>query len=129
MHVVAALIWDDGRLLSVCRGYGKLKGFWEFPGGKVEEGESLKSALVREIYEELAAEISIEKHLLTHHHITNDVQLKIDCFLCTLQSSFSLLEHSSYAWLSNDDFLSINWLEADVNILKKILSEDLIDFN
>lgn len=129
MHVVAAFIWDGGRLLSVCRGYGKLKGFWEFPGGKVEEGESLKSALAREIREELAAEISIEKHLLTHHHSVDGIQLKIDCFLCTLQSSFSLLEHSSYAWLSKDDFLSIHWLEVDVAILKKIVSEELIDFN
>jgi 8-oxo-dGTP diphosphatase len=120
-HVVAAIILKDGKVFATRRGYGEWKGWWEFPGGKIEEGETPQAALVREIREELDAEISVGDLLDTIEWDYPDFHLTMHCYLCTLQSeSMHLNEHEAAAWLTADTLRSVNWLPADIVLLDKI---------
>ena len=121
IEVVAAVIIRDGQVFATQRGYGPWKGWWEFPGGKVEAGESLQDALMREIREELDAEISVGDLFETVEWDYPDFHLTMHCFICGLLSdSVSLNEHSSAAWLDGVSLHSVRWLPADEGLVDKI---------
>lgn len=125
IKVVAAIIIKDGQVFATQRGYGQWQGWWEFPGGKIEEGECAHAALVREIREELDAEISVGDLLETVEWDYPDFHLTMHCFVCELVSdSMHLNEHEAAAWLTKDMLHSVKWLPADEGILEKI--ENLI---
>lgn len=125
IKVVAAIIIKVGQVFATQRGYGQWQGWWEFPGGKIEEGECARAALVREIREELDAEISVGDLLETVEWDYPDFHLTMHCFVCELVSdSMHLNEHEAAAWLSRDTLHSVKWLPADEGILEKI--ENLI---
>ena len=121
IEVVAAIIVKDGKVFATQRGYGQWQGWWEFPGGKIEEGESHKEALVREIREELDAQIKVGDLLETVEWDYPTFHLTMHCYVCTLVSENILLkEHQSSAWLTKDTLESVKWLPADVILLEKI---------
>lgn len=121
IEVVAAIIVRDGKVFATQRGYGEWKDWWEFPGGKMEAGESPQEALVREIREELDAEIEVGHLLETVEWDYPDFHLTMHCFLCTLKSeSMHLNEHEAAAWLSSDSIHSVRWLPADEGLIPKI---------
>jgi len=103
------------------RGYGDWKGWWEFPGGKIEVGETPEECIVREIREELATEVKAEKILGTIEYDYPTFHLKMHCILCTILSGkLELLEHENSRWLTKETLKSVNWLSADELILDKI---------
>ena len=121
IEVVAAIILKDGQVFATQRGYGQWKGWWEFPGGKMEAGESPEDALVREIREELDAEISVGELLDTVEWDYPEFHLVMHCFVCGLLSeSLHLNEHESAAWLTAETLRSVRWLPADVGVLGRI---------
>ena len=121
IEVVAAIILKDGAIFATQRGYGDFKGWWEFPGGKVEAGEGPREALIREIREELNAEISVGELLETVEWDYPNFHLTMHCFVCTmLSASMHLVEHDAAAWLTKDQLYSVKWLPADEGILAKI---------
>ena len=121
IEVVAAIIVKDNQVFATQRGYGEFQGWWEFPGGKMEAGESPQEALKREICEELDAEIDVKELLETVEWDYPDFHLTMHCFICTLVSeSMHLNEHEAAAWLSPDTLKSVKWLPADEGLLDKI---------
>ena len=121
VRVVAAIIHENKTVLATQRGYGAYKDFWEFPGGKIEPGESPEEALVREIHEELAAEISVERHFMTVEHDYPAFHLLMECYLCRVaHGRLQLLEHESAAWLTRDKLCSVNWLPADLKVIAQL---------
>ncbi|MBO6223288.1 MAG: (deoxy)nucleoside triphosphate pyrophosphohydrolase [Bacteroidales bacterium] len=121
MEVVAAVIVRGGRIFATQRGYGDFKDFWEFPGGKIEAGESREDALKREIKEELDAEISVDSFLQTVEYDYPKFHLILHCFLCSLKTKkVHLLEHESSKWLSADELDSVNWLPADNSVIQQL---------
>jgi len=121
IEVVAAIIIRDGKIFATQRGYGEWKGWWEFPGGKIEPGECPQEALVREIREELDAEIEVGELLETVEWDYPDFHLKMHCFICSLVSeSVHLNEHEAAAWLTRETLRSVKWLPADEGILAKM---------
>lgn len=126
LEVVAAIIVKDGKILATQRGYGSLAGGWEFPGGKIEVGESAKEALVREIKEELDAHIKILKHFITIEYQYEDFALTMKCYLCHLLSSIKLLEHKDARWLSREALDTVGWLPADIKIIEALKESDLL---
>jgi 8-oxo-dGTP diphosphatase len=123
IEVTAAIIIQDGKVFATQRGYGDWKGWWEFPGGKMEPGETPQEALTREIHEELDAEIEIGKLLDTVEWDYPAFHLTMHCFLCTLISeSMHLNEHEDAAWLSAETLYSVKWLPADEGLIPKIAS-------
>ena len=121
IEVVAAIILNDGQVFATQRGYGQWKGWWEFPGGKMEAGESPEEALVREIREELDAEISVGELLDTVEWDYPEFHLVMHCFVCSLASeSLHLNEHEAAAWLTAETLRSVRWLPADVGVLGRI---------
>ena len=123
VKVVAAIIRDGDRIFATQRGYGAQKDGWEFPGGKVEPGETPQEALVREIKEELDADIIVGDLLTTVEYDYSTFHLSMDCFWASLakDTEMKLLEHEAAKWLSIDEIDSVDWLPADVNVVKKIL--------
>ena len=118
IEVVAAIIRKDGKIFATQRGYGDFKDWWEFPGGKIESGESPEQALVREIREELSTDIIIEKLLRTVEYDYPKFHLTLHCYLCTLASdSLHLNEHEAARWLSREDIYTVKWLPADEEVL------------
>lgn len=118
IEVVAAIIIKDGKLFATQRGYGEWKGWWEFPGGKIEEGEFPEEALIREIREELDASIEIGELLDTVEWDYPDFHLTMHCFLCSLVSdSLHLNEHQAAAWLTRGTLNSVRWLPADEGLI------------
>ena len=123
IEVTAAIIIQDGKVFATQRGYGDWKGWWEFPGGKMEPGETPQDALRREIQEELDAEIEIGGLLDTVEWDYPAFHLTMHCFLCTLISeSMHLNEHEDAAWLSAETLYSVKWLPADEGLIPKIAS-------
>lgn len=125
IEVVAAIIRDDeGRIFATQRGYGEWKDWWEFPGGKIEPGESRKQALQREIREELAAEIEVGKLLRTIDYDYPQFHLTMHCFLCRLKGNITLLEHEAAKWLAPNDLQSVQWLPADEDFANELKIEN-----
>lgn len=121
VEVVAAVIVENGRVFATQRGYGEFKDMWEFPGGKIEPGESAGEALAREIREELDTEIRVGPFLCSVEYDYPAFHLKMDCFLCTVVSgNLVLKEHESARWLDPGQFGSVRWLPADLEILPAI---------
>lgn len=124
INVVAAIIRKEGRIFATQRGYGDWKDWWEFPGGKMEAGESPEDALVREIREELSAEISVDKFLHTVDYDYPAFHLTMHCFLCSLKGeALHLNEHEAARWLGADELGSVRWLPADEELLPLIAKE------
>ena len=118
IEVVAAVIRNEGRVFATQRGYGEFKDWWEFPGGKMEAGESPQEALAREIREELDAEVSVGELIRTVEWDYPSFHLTMHCFWCeALPGSLHLLEHEAARWLSAGELGSVRWLPADMDIL------------
>ena len=127
INVSAAIIIKDNKVFATQRGYGEWKGWWEFPGGKIEAGECPKEALVREIKEELDADIIVGELLDTVEWDYPTFHLTMHCFICTLQSeSISLNEHEDSAWLTKENLDSVKWLPADLGLLEKIIGDSVL---
>ena len=121
IKVVAAIIIKDGQVFATQRGYGEFKGWWEFPGGKMEPGESPQEALKREICEELDAEVEVRELLETVEWDYPNFHLTMHCFICSLLSeSLHLNEHEAATWLTHETLRSVKWLPADEILLDKI---------
>ena len=122
IEVVAAIIHDgEGRIFATQRGYGEWEGWWEFPGGKMEAGESPEEALRREIWEELETRIVIERLVTTVEWDYPAFHLKMHCYWCHIESgSLTLKEHEAARWLAADELENVKWLPADLQILEKI---------
>lgn len=121
IEVVAAIIIKDGKAFATQRGYGEFKDWWEFPGGKIENGECPKEALVREIREELDAEIEVGELLETVEWDYPNFHLTMHCFMCSLISeSMHLNEHEAAVWLTRKTLCSVKWLPADEGLIPLI---------
>ena len=121
IEVVAAITIKDGQVFATQRGYGEFQGWWEFPGGKMEAGESPQEALKREIREELDAEIEVKELLETVEWDYPNFHLTMHCFICGLLSeSLHLNEHEAATWLTHETVRSVKWLPADEILLDKI---------
>lgn len=121
IEVVAAIIIRDGKLFATQRGYGEWKDWWEFPGGKMEAGESSEDALKREIREELSTEISVDEFLCTVEYDYPKFHLTMHCYLCSLMTdSLHLNEHEAAKWLTKDELNSVKWLPADVELISHL---------
>lgn len=120
IQVVAAIIHDEeGSVLATQRGYGEYEGWWEFPGGKMEQGETCEVALVREIWEELNVMIVPEEWICTVEHDYPTFHLTMHCALCHIaQGTVQLNEHKSAQWLNMEELNSLQWLPADVKVVK-----------
>ena len=124
IEVVAAIIRKDDKIFATQRGYGEWKDWWEFPGGKMEPGEAPREALVREIREELNAEIAVGDLIETVEWDYPAFHLTLHCYWCTLVSEeMTLLEHESARWLTADTLHSVRWLPADDQLLPLIQRE------
>lgn len=124
VNVVAAVIKKGNMIFATQRGYGEFKGGWEFPGGKVEEGESPEDALVREIKEELDTVISVEKYLHTIEYDYPTFHLSMQCYLCSVISGeLTLKEHEAAKWLTKEYLNSVEWLPADIELISIIKNE------
>ena len=121
IKVVAAVICYGNRIFATQRGYGEWKDWWEFPGGKMEPGETPEAALQREIHEELATDISVESLLTTVSYDYPNFHLTMLCYLCKVKSGkLTLLEHEAAKWLTRDELNSVKWLPADEEVVEKI---------
>lgn len=124
IQVVAAIIHHEGKIFANERGYGEFKGWWEFPGGKVEIGESLEQALLREIKEELDIEISVEKLIDTIEYDYSKFHLSMTCFLCRyISGNLILKEAQAGRWLEKEEIHGMHWLPADAAIIDKVAKE------
>lgn len=124
IEVVAAIIRKGDKIFATQRGYGEFKDWWEFPGGKMEPGETPEEALVREIREELDTEISIDKFLHTVEWDYPAFHLTMHCFMASLlNENLHLNEHEAASWLGTDEIHSVNWLPADEILLPMIVEE------
>ncbi len=121
VQVVAAIIVKDHKVLSTKRGYGEFKGGWEFPGGKIEEGEQPEEALVREIQEELEVEIKVIEKIATIEYTYPAFHLSMQCFLCDLlDEEITLTQHDEAKWLTKDSIDEVEWLPADIEVLEQV---------
>ena len=121
VEVVAAIIQHEGEVFATQRGYGEFKDGWEFPGGKMETGETPQQALKREIMEELDTEITVGELLTTVEYDYPKFHLKMHCFLCTVASGkLTLKEHEAAKWLTKETLESVEWLPADEGLIEKI---------
>ena len=118
IEVVAAIIHEDGKIFATQRGYGEFAGGWEFPGGKLEKGESPEHALVREIQEELNTTIEVGELIETVEYDYPTFHLKMYCYLCQrVSGQLDLLEHSAAKWLTKETLTSVDWLPADIAVV------------
>ena len=126
IEVVAAIISDGDKIFATQRGYGEWKDWWEFPGGKMETGETPEEALRREIREELATEISVDNFLTTVEYDYPEFHLTMHCYICSVISGLLMLrEHEDARWLPVGEIDSVKWMPADItviNLLKKTIN-------
>lgn len=121
IEVVAAIIIHNDQIFATQRGYGEFKDGWEFPGGKMEPGETPQQALVREIREELDTEIEVGSLVETVEYDYPNFHLTMHCFLCTIRSGELVLkEHEAAKWLTRAELDSVDWLPADVKVVEKL---------
>ena len=126
VKVVGAIIVKDGRIFATQRGYGEFEGGWEFPGGKVEPGETPEQAIVREIREELATEIAVDSYFDTVEYDYETFHLSMDCYVCHVVSGkLELLEHEAAKWLGKGELNSVGWLPADAVLVSEL--EEMLD--
>ncbi len=124
VRVVAAVIRKDDKIFATQRGYGEFKDGWEFPGGKIEDGETPEQALAREIKEELDTEIQVGKLIDTIEYDYPKFHLSMDCFWCEImQGGLELKEHEAARWLSKEELYSVDWLPADVGVVERVEEE------
>ena len=122
IEVVAAVIRKDDKIFATQRGYGEWKDWWEFPGGKMEPGETQEEALKREIREELSTDISVDEFLCTVEYDYPKFHLVMHCYMCSLLTdSLHLNEHEAAKWLGREELPSVKWLPADVEIIERLL--------
>lgn len=122
IEVVAAVIRKDDKIFATQRGYGEWKGWWEFPGGKMEPGETQEEALKREIREELSTDISVDEFLCTVEYDYPKFHLVMHCYMCSLLTdSLHLNEHEAAKWLGREELTSVKWLPADVEVIERLL--------
>ena len=120
IEVVAAIIHQGGRILATQRGYGDYKGWWEFPGGKIEPGETQEQAICREIAEELNVQICVERKVCTVEYDYPQFHLTMHCFWCSMAGGeLELKEHESAQWLERSQWESVEWLPADVLVIEE----------
>lgn len=121
IEVVAAIIRKGDKIFATQRGYGDFKDWWEFPGGKIEAGETPEEALKREIREELSTEISVDEFLCTVEYDYPAFHLTMHCYLCSLLTeALHLNEHEAARWLSKDELESVEWLPADWGVVRRL---------
>ena len=121
IKVVAAIIINNGKVFATQRGYGEFKDGWEFPGEKIEIGETPEQALVREIQEELDTQINVNEKIDTVEYDYPNFHLSMDCFICNIiKGDLILKEHEAAKWLSKDELYSVDWLPADKDLIEKI---------
>ena len=121
IEVVAAIIIKEGEVFATQRGYGEFKGWWEFPGGKIESGECPQDALKREIREELEVEVNVGELIDTIEYDYPAFHLSMKCYVCTIaDGNPHLLEHEAAKWLSSTQLSSVDWLPADITLIPKI---------
>ena len=124
IEVVAAIVQDGGRIFATQRGYGEFKDGWEFPGGKMENGETLQQALARELKEELDMEAEIGEMFETVEYDYPKVHLTMHCFLCQLvNKEYVLKEHEAAKWLLPEELDSVEWLPADLGLIERLKNE------
>lgn len=120
VNVVAAIIIKDKKIFATQRGYGEFKDGWEFPGGKVEKGETPENAIVREIKEELDTEIKVKEYFDTVEYDYPNFHLSMKCYICSvLSGKLELLEHEAAKWLDKDSLDLVAWLPADLGLVDK----------
>ena len=121
IEVVAAIIHKGGMIFATQRGYGDWKDWWEFPGGKMEAGETPEEALKREVREELSTDISVDEYLCTVEYDYPAFHLTLHCYICSLLSeAWHLNEHEAARWLGEDELEFVKWLPADIEVLEKL---------
>lgn len=121
INVVAAIIIKDNKIFATQRGYGEFKDGWEFPGGKVEQGEATENAIVREIKEELDTVIEVKEYFDTVEYDYPNFHLSMKCYICAVVSGkLDLLEHEAAKWLDKDSLDSVAWLPADLGLVDKL---------
>ena len=121
IEVVAAIIVNDNKVFATQRGYGEWKDFWEFPGGKIDAGETPEEALYREIKEELDTEIAVGELFTTIDYDYPTFHITMHCYLCTIENgSLTLLEHEAAKWLSLEQLDSVTWLPADLLVIAEL---------
>ena len=126
IEVVAGVIVDDGRIFATQRGYGDQKDGWEFPGGKMEPGESPQQALIRELKEELSIDVHVGDFLCTVEYDYPAFHLTMHCFFCSVVGGkLTLLEHEAARWLDMSELHSVDWLPADVEVVAALLKQQL----
>ncbi|MEG0404245.1 (deoxy)nucleoside triphosphate pyrophosphohydrolase [Anaerorhabdus sp.] len=120
IHVVAAIIEEDNKILIAKRSNGEFKGMWEFPGGKVESGETNQQALIREIREELSLDINVLDLLIHVDHQYPSFLLHMDCYLCsTTSNEITLHDHTETKWINSFDAINIEWVPADITVINE----------
>lgn len=121
IEVVAGVIKDGNKIFATQRGYGDFKGGWEFPGGKMEPGETPQQALARELKEELTVDVSVEEFICTVEYDYPNFHLTMHCFYCTvIGGELKLLEHEAAKWLEKENIRSVDWLPADIAVVETI---------
>lgn len=121
VSVTCAVIRDNGRIFAAQRGYGAYKDYWEFPGGKIEPGETPEAALIREIKEELDTIIRVERYICTAEYDYPEFHLSMRCYFCSVCSGELMLkEHEACKWLAKHELETVDWLPADLVIIPEL---------
>lgn len=127
INVVAGLIYDGDKILITKRSGGEFDGMWEFPGGKIESGETHREALERELMEELSIGASMEQYLMTLTHQYETFHLTMHLYWTKIVSgTLTLNEHSDFKWISKEELEGVNWVPADVVVVERIIESNFL---